>query len=93
MVRNGACTHCWEVAHLHHFHPSALPDGMARGMCLLSATSRRASSLARSWLLMCTQAHPKEKLPALFLLDSIVKNAGGPFVAIFARNLSQVRNV
>ncbi len=71
--------------------PGALPDGVTGGMYSLSVMSWGAIRWARSWSLLCAQAHPKEKLPALFLLDSIVKNAGGTFVAIFARNLSQVR--
>ena len=48
--------------------------------CLDGRISRRDADM---------QAKPQAKLPALFLLDSIVKNAGEPFVAIFARNLPQ----
>ena len=35
------------------------------------------------------QAPPAAKLPALFLLDSISKNAKEPFIQIFSRNLPQ----
>jgi hypothetical protein len=38
----------------------------------------------------CLQAPTREKLPALFLLDSIAKNAREPFIQIFSRNLPEV---
>lgn len=38
----------------------------------------------------CMQAPANGKLPALFLLDSIAKNAKEPFIQIFSRNLPEV---
>jgi hypothetical protein len=38
----------------------------------------------------CVQAPANGKLPALFLLDSISKNAKEPFIQIFSRNLPEV---
>ena len=38
----------------------------------------------------CLQAPANGKLPALFLLDSIAKNAKEPFIQIFSRNLPEV---
>lgn len=40
---------------------------------------------------MYLQAPSNAKLPVLFLLDSITKNAKEPFIQIFSRNLPQVR--
>ena len=36
-----------------------------------------------------TQAPPARKLPALYVLDSIVKNVGSPYTVYFGRNLHQ----
>lgn len=33
------------------------------------------------------QAPATEKLPVLYLVDSIVKNVGGEYLAVFAKNL------
>lgn len=33
------------------------------------------------------QAPSAEKLPVLYLVDSIVKNVGGEYLAVFAKNL------
>lgn len=33
------------------------------------------------------QAPSTEKLPVLYLVDSIVKNVGGEYLAVFAKNL------
>lgn len=38
----------------------------------------------------CFQVTPVAKLPALYLLDSIVKNVKEPYIGLFSRNLSQV---
>mmetsp|Transcript_21296 Transcript_21296/g.64073 ORF Transcript_21296/g.64073 Transcript_21296/m.64073 type:complete len:428 (-) Transcript_21296:966-2249(-) len=54
-----------------------------------AVTPAAASAVAAAIEKRIQTAEPSAKLPALYLLDSIVKNAGEPFVAIFARNLSQ----
>lgn len=36
------------------------------------------------------QVTPAAKLPALYLVDSIVKNVKEPYIGLFSRNLSQV---
>lgn len=41
---------------------------------------------------MYLQAPSNAKLPVLFLLDSITKNAKEPFIQIFSRNLPQARS-
>lgn len=38
-------------------------------------------------LVFLLQAPTAEKLPVLYLVDSIVKNIGGEYLAVFAKNL------
>ena len=38
-------------------------------------------------MLTTVQIHPQQKLPALYVLDSIVKNVGSPYNILFGRNL------
>ncbi|KAK9867749.1 hypothetical protein WJX84_000921 [Apatococcus fuscideae] len=45
------------------------------------------AALVEKRLLNCD---PKHKLPALYLLDSIVKNVRQPYISLFARNLPEV---
>ena len=40
---------------------------------------------------LAPQCPAKHKLPALYLVDSIAKNVGQPFVSLFAQNLPQAR--
>ena len=48
-------------------------------------------SLLRLTMTLGAQCPPKHKLPALYLVDSIAKNVGQPFISLFAKNLPQAR--
>lgn len=54
-----------------------------------AVTPAAAAAVAAAIEKRIQSANPSAKLPALFLLDSIVKNAKEPFIQIFTRNLPQ----
>lgn len=55
-----------------------------------AATPAAAPSIAAAIEKRINTAPAGQKLPALFLLDSITKNAKEPFIQIFSRNLPEV---
>ncbi|CAJ0753004.1 5677_t:CDS:2 [Entrophospora sp. SA101] len=49
-----------------------------------------AKAIAKSIEKQIHSCPPEHKLPVLYLLDSISKNVGGPFVHLFSRNLNNI---
>ncbi|KAK9836295.1 hypothetical protein WJX81_002795 [Elliptochloris bilobata] len=60
-------------------------------LTMLAAENLRAApSIAAAIERHVATCPPKHKLPALYLVDSIAKNVGQPFIGLFAQNLPQV---
>ncbi|OAD78619.1 hypothetical protein PHYBLDRAFT_94358, partial [Phycomyces blakesleeanus NRRL 1555(-)] len=49
-----------------------------------------ASTIVREIEQQIRHNAPDQKLPVLYLIDSICKNVGGPFISHFARNIGSI---
>lgn len=73
---------------LHH-HPSRKERRKKESLFYLLRIPRREVHIINCFLFNL-QNSPDQKLPVLYLIDSICKNIGGVYIAHFARNITQV---
>ncbi len=74
------------VVENHIRNVSALGDHDVEDILISNSVTRPSG---RNVILTWIQAPPSRKLPALYVLDSVVKNVGTPYTLFFGRNLYQ----